>query len=240
MVSTSLPPAVIPDELAPAFDRFRHRVDRLTATLLVGLHDIHEAHGLSYNELVRTQRALRRLESETRAPSAQSFWDSTAYPRAQMLVTAAQPLIDVAGHTFSDAVSRLSRSVELATVDHQSISPIAPGLLRRMIDVGGNVVCTATPSRDEIDQIGERWHRRLRRAAWKSVVPTQLAMSTTALEDRIDRMELELLEQLPWAHGDRLLSAFELAHVDIKTMIRTASRASTSDPVDRELSALQL
>ncbi len=240
MVSTSLPPAVIPDELAPAFDRFRHRVDSLTATLLAGMTDIHEAHGLTYAELVRTQRALRRLESETRAPSAQAFWDTTAYPRAQMLVTAAEPLVEQAGHAFGDAANRLTRSVELATESHQSISTIAPGLLRRMIDVGGNVVRTATPSRDGIDQIGERWHRRLRRAAWKSVVPSQFAMSTAALEDRIDHMELELLEQLPWAHGDRLLSAFELAHVDVKAMIRSASQASITNTVDRELSALQL
>ena len=71
-------------------------------------------------------------------------------------------------------------------------------------------------------------------------MPTQLAMSTTALEDRIDHMELELLEQLPWAHGDRLLSAFELAHVDVKTLIREAAAPSTPEPVERELSELHL
>lgn len=240
MVSSSVPPAVIPDELAPAFDRFRHRVDTLTARLSEGLVEIHTTHGLTYGELLQTHRELRRLATENRAPSSNTFWNTTAYPRSQMLVTAARPLIRTADDAFADATERLGTSVELAMDQHAGLSAIAPGLLRRMIDVGGTVVLTAMPDRADLDLVGERWHRRLRRAAWRTVVPSRLAMSTAALEDRVDRIELELLDQLPWAHGDRLLSAFELAHVDVRTLLREAVTANAGDPADRLLTALEL
>jgi hypothetical protein len=36
----------------------------------------------------------------------------------------------------------------------------------------------------------------------------------------IARVEMALLDRAPWSHGDRLLSAFELAHLDIGRRLR--------------------
>ncbi len=79
-------------------------------------------------------------------------------------------------------------------------------------------VLEAVPSGHGIHDLGSWWHRRLRRAAVRRSLPAlPRAWPAGRIDIVVGRAELELLDGPPWAHGDRLLSAFELAHSEIRT-----------------------
>ncbi len=240
MVAQPLPASRIPDALAPSFDRFRHRAERIHGELSRGLDGVYSAHQLTYTELMATQRELRRLDTESRAPAPQAFWDTSAHPRAQILVTAATAVIDRGADELQDALGRLRQSVDLLEASAPAQTATTPGLTRHVVDDAADRIASAMPSREPLDRVGERWHRRLRRSAWLQTVPGRVWAPSTDLDDQIDRAELVVLETLPWAHGDRMLSAFELAHVDIRNHLRRRLTLATGDPAEALLAAIRL
>ncbi len=73
---------------------------------------------------------------------------------------------------------------------------------------------------EPLNRLGRRWQSQLRRAAIVSVLPRILISSARDAEDLIAAAEVKLLDQAPWAHDDRLLSAYELAHADVRVLLR--------------------
>ncbi len=147
-----------------------------------------QEHGLDRRELMAYQRAVHALRRTGQAPSPDEFWATTAQPRARRLLDAARAVID---------------------------TELAP-LVRTRALVSAVDVATALPSTLEIDELGQWWQRRLRRAATLRALPDVAARLPGAAELTIAHHEMWLLDQPPWSHGDRLLSAFELAHAEIR------------------------
>lgn len=79
-----------------------------------------------------------------------------------------------------------------------------------------------------IRQVSAWWHRRLRRAALIRSIPSVLMATPIEAELVIARAEMALLERQPWSHADRLLTAFELAHVQIDRRLRGKPATSTT------------
>lgn len=159
---------------------------------LIGLREamarVCRDHGLGRRELMAYQRAVHALTRAGQAPGPDEFWATTAQPRARRLLDAARDAIDA-------ELAPLARSGAL---------------------VSAAEVAAALPSTDDIDELGQWWQRRLRRAATLRALPDVAARRPGAAEITIAHHEMWLLDQPPWSHGDRLLSAFELAHAEIR------------------------
>lgn len=182
-------------------------VDRLhnRLRLLLGTY------GLSRREILRVQEGINRLDRDGMAPTGHDFWTWTAQPRAQTLVDRATEAID-------DELSLLIAELAFAgpTAD---ASPVvgATGLSMGEVDLAGRVLAILPRSTD-LDELGWWWQRRLRRAALLRAVPSILSGTTADIGLTISRVEMQLLDQAPWVHGDRLLSAFELAYAEIERL----------------------
>ncbi len=145
------------------------------------------------------------------APSGNDFWAWTAQPRAQVLIDRASEAID-------DELALLIAELAFA-------SPVAgtapPGHVTRLglreVDLAGRVL-PLLPRSTELDELGWWWQRRLRRAAVRRSVPAILGGTTADIGLAISRVEMQLLDAAPWVHGDRLLSAFELAYAEIERL----------------------
>jgi len=69
---------------------------------------------------------------------------------------------------------------------------------------------------NEIDDLGRWWQDRLRRKAVVSVASRILTSPLRHFELIVSAAEMDILERPPWSHDDRLLSAFELAHSELR------------------------
>ncbi|MEZ5408834.1 MAG: hypothetical protein R2761_12465 [Acidimicrobiales bacterium] len=166
------------------------------AGLREALDRVCREHGLSRRELMAYQRAVHALQRVGQAPTPDEFWAATAQPRAQRLLDAARAAIDA------------------------ELEPLARSGAR----VSAGDVAAALPSTADIDELGQWWQRRLRRAATLRALPDVAARLPGAAELTIAHHEMGLLDQPPWSHGDRLLSAFELAHAEIRRHGREQAR----------------
>ena len=93
-------------------------------------------------------------------------------------------------------------------------------------------VLDAIPPPDPINELGEWWQRRLHRGALVRSLP-RLLLSGVEAELVVGTAELALLDGPPWSHGDRLLSAFELAHSEIRSQTRLLADDLTNRIVER-------
>ncbi|MEM9133688.1 MAG: hypothetical protein AAF962_15310 [Actinomycetota bacterium] len=182
-------------------------VDRLhnRLRLLLGTY------GLSRREILRVQDGVARLARDGMAPTGNDFWAWTAQPRAQVL-------IDRATEAIEDELSLLIAELAFAAPMVGSRPPGAPGRGSvGEVDLAGRVL-PLLPRSTDLDQLGWWWQRRLRRAALIRALPALLAGTTADIGLTISRVEMQLLDQAPWVHGDRLLSAFELAYAEIERL----------------------
>lgn len=190
-------------------------VDRLRCRLRV----LVQTHGLTRRELVRVQQGIARLDRAGMAPSSNDFWTWTAQPRARVLIDRAGELIDdelalviaEVGFGAGNAVGSAQGQAAHGTGGPPTTA-FAPHL-----DLAGRVL-PILPRSDDLDDLGRWWQRRLRRAAAARAAPRALAGTTAEIGLAVSRTEMQLLDRAPWAHGDRLLSAFELAYADIERL----------------------
>ncbi len=166
--------------------------------------------------LLQTQREVGRQIETGLAPSSAQFWQSVASPLAERLADAAKAVIDDEFKEFAASTLRFRRSV-------RSMGPLSPSMLRRaeadlsgVYDLMETVALDAAP----LNAVGERFQRRLRRTASRSMLPRSFLISPGETERIIDAVELELLDTPPYCQCDKLLVAFELAHADIRTYVR--------------------
>jgi hypothetical protein len=153
------------------------------------LEALYAVHGLNRHELIAVQRGIVKLQRAGVAPSANEFWEMTALPRAQVLTVVATAALDR----------------ELAAI--LPVSPRDPCLTESL--------AAALAMCDPVDELGRWWQRRLRRAAMLRALPQVMWRAPGQAELTVARIEMELLDRAPWSHGDRLLSAFEVAHADV-------------------------
>ncbi|MEL7155102.1 MAG: hypothetical protein AAFN30_00730 [Actinomycetota bacterium] len=208
-------------------------VDYIVDRLRCRLRLLVRTHGLARRELVRVQQGIARLDRAGVAPSSHDFWAWTAQPRAQVLIDRAGEAIDdelailVADIGFGALIDRpgsddrpdpvrhrLRRRPPTMALDHVPDPALDP---RLDLDLAGRVL-PILPRSDDLDQLGWWWQRRLRRAAMVRALPEVLAGTTADIGLTVSRTEMQLLDRAPWAHGDRLLSAFELAYAEIERL----------------------
>ncbi len=183
-------------------------VERLQDRLAAVVRD----HGLNRRRLVEVHRGIRRLERSSTAPTGDEFWDATAVPRARRLVDRARDVID---HELDVLVADLGFSGPWPGVGAEA-QPTQPELSEHLLPI--------LPRTADLDGLGWWWQRRLRRRAVIRAMPRILTATVSEVGRVVARTEMELLDQPPWTHGDRLLSAYELAYADIERFGTTRVR----------------
>jgi hypothetical protein len=215
--------------LAAAVDRLDHRVNLSRRRLRARLSSLYEAHGLKSSELWESQRKISRMATEDEFPTPSEFWAETAEPWASVLTTTCIAAIEEEVGALSDAVGRFAESIAIANSNGANISnqKIRSVLAEHLT----GPIMSASPNSDPLDALGVGWHSKLRRAAWRKTFPAALFRSATASDLKIASAQVELASQEPWAHGDRLLSAFEGAQADIREhLVDALANATTVQP----------
>lgn len=172
------------------------------------LRTIYAAKSLNRRQLSTTQKGVARLQRAGMAPTANEFWETTAQPRAHLLACWAKVAVDgelsllesglVSNLWLSDQPQPLMAPTEAAATD---------ALVAELV--------AALPTRKALDDLGRWWLRRLRRSAVIKALPVAAMKTPREAELAVSQVEMQLLDQAPWSHGDRLLSAFELAHSEV-------------------------
>lgn len=223
-----LPPST-PPELVRLAENLDNRAVQSGERLALRLRRALTLHDLDREELLAAQRDVTRLQRIGAVPAPNDYWQRTALPRAAKLIDASLAAVVEEGHQLGRAIDDFLVAVDehrAAFADALSASPAAtagpsrnrPEFDQASIDVAERAIVPllqAVPPNRSIDALGAWWQRRLRRAAIIAALP-RLLISDDA--DRlIGQAEMSLLDRPPWSHGDRLLSAFELAHGEIRT-----------------------
>ncbi len=217
-------------ELTAANDRLRQRIDTSARRLRSRLRVIADAHDLRRADLKRTTRDLRTLHQDGCEPSPSEFWKTTAEPMAAMLVTTSIAAIDDEMAQVEDAIDRFSESVRI--INRSSAAHITAAQVRQTLEVELGVLESCAASTDSINLLANRWSAQLRRAAWRRQAHVLLFRSAAEADAIIGQAQVTLVEECPWAHTDRLLSAFELGHADIRThLIDRIADVGTLSPV---------
>ncbi|MGI9611370.1 MAG: hypothetical protein ACR2QO_00560 [Acidimicrobiales bacterium] len=152
----------------------------------------------TYRRLDVQPSDLLALDRSTTELCPNDYWSAVALPRARRLVAEAVDLIDRSG---------IDRHVVASHGGHGDRGR-GDGL---MSELGPPV---------PIRHVSAWWHRRLRRAALIRSIPSVLMATPIEAELVVARAEMALLDRQPWSHADRLLTAFELAHVQIDRRLR--------------------
>lgn len=205
------------DHLLEVSQRLATRTAVIEQRLNERLEAVRAVYDLTPRALLSSHRQLRELGVLGTDPSPTEFWDVTANPLAQAMVEAASRVIDDEISIFEDAVDRFRRSLTtLVMTTGDDCRPAAAEVLQQCIDQ----MVSCGLDRDPINELGAQWQLRLRRAASRSLFPKLMLVSTHNSEPLIAVAEMALLDTSPWAHDDRLLSAFELAHADVRQHLR--------------------
>ncbi len=205
------------DHLLEVSQRLTTRTAVVEQRLNERLEAVRSVYDLTPRALLSSHRQLRELVALGTDPSPTEFWEVTANPLAQAMVEAASRVIDDEVGIFEDAVTRFRRSLTtLVMTTGEDCRPAAAAVLQECIDQ----MATCSLDRDPINELGAQWQQRLRRAAGRRLFPKIMLVSTNKSEPLIAVAEMSLLNECPWAHDDRLLSAFELAHADVRQHLR--------------------
>ncbi len=212
--------------LPPDFERARRRLGHTARDaadrLALRLQRAGEMYGLGRPELVAAQRQVRRLRRAGLLPNVAEYWESTAVPRAEILVETSLEAVVEESERVADAIDRFLVATSRSTLEPWINGAEGRAAIQRTGSDAIDGLRAAIPPTDAIDELGEWWQDQLHRRAVLRAAPRILTSRDTA-ERVIGDVELELLDSPPWCYGDRLLSAFELAHAEIRS--RATERA---------------
>ncbi len=187
------------------------------------LDNIRRVHDLDWRALLVSHREVLGLHQLGVAPSALEFWSGTATPATEALIGEACLAIDEELVEFHRIARRFARgAVAASRLPGYDPTPFDEELTRSVELLAG---CNI--DRAPLDRLGTRWQAKLRRTAQRTILPKLLLVPLRTADALVARHEMALLEQAPWAHDDRLLSAFELAHADIRSHLRERLRRTS-------------
>ncbi len=217
-------------ELTAAHDRLCQRIDTSARRLRSRLRVIADAHDLRGSDLKRTQKELRKMRQDGTEPSPTEFWQTTAEPMAAMMVNTSTVAIDDELLNIDDAIDRFTESVRI--INRSGTTHITAAQIRQIIEAELLALDSCSAATDEINLLAHKWSAQLRRAAWRRQAPVLLFKSTAEADTIIGQAQVALVDESPWAHTDRLLSAFELGHADIRThLVDRIAESATLSPV---------
>ncbi|MEL6981752.1 MAG: hypothetical protein AAFO29_04945 [Actinomycetota bacterium] len=162
------------------------------------------------------QQQLRRLRRAGLVPSPQDYWENTAVPRAEILVESSVDAVVDEWAQLEEAVDRFLTATSRSTLEPWIQGAEGRAAIQQTGTAAIDRVLDALPSSAAIDELGEWWQRQLHHRAVLRSVPRLLTNRQSA-EATVAAVELEILDSSPWCYGDRLLSAFELAHAEIRS-----------------------
>ncbi len=195
-----------------------------TNRLEAGLRQAIDRYDLDRRELAFAQRQITRLRRAGLLPGTTEYWESTAVPRASVLVDASLGLISDEADQVHIALERFLVAASRSALEPWISGADGQAAVQRSGRAAIDRLVSAIPLPDGIDDLGEWWQNQLHRRALLRAVP-QLLVSRQQPATVIGQAELALLDSPPWNYGDRLLSAFELAHGEIRTeATRVANR----------------
>lgn len=214
-----------------AIRRLAERAEAIAFRTSNRLLVVQSDHDLEWRSLLASQRKIAALAADGLAPPPSEFWETDAAPRAAALTTAATLVIESEFAAVTRSVERFRASVQ-PIMGSSHLAPVRTGLVESLDPL---TECVLDPA--PLDDIGERWQRRMRRhAAWQHV-RARITGPFEEFDELVGRTELGLLDEAPWIHGDRLLSAFEIAHADVRNLVRERVREAsvivTSRPVSK-------
>lgn len=209
-------------------DRYRKARQRLadrTAAISERLEDelgrTQQRHEVDWRSLLFSQRRITERIAAGSPPDPRRFWNDEASPLASAMVDDCGAVIDAHLLLLWDAVSVfLSGVLPDLTTNGQPPSEGALSSLRSDVEVVLQPVMTLGLDRSPLDRLGERWHERLRRQAIRRHLRSGGDTDAATFAARVDEQELRMLLQPPWSQADQLLSAFELAHVDVRQTLQ--------------------
>ncbi len=187
------------------------------------LDNVRRDHDLDWRTLAASHREVADLSRMKVAPSPAEFWVHTAGPATSPLVEKACQVIDEEVEEFRRVVYRFGQAVADESRDPGYTPDASDHAFARAVQclAGGGL------DRTPLDRLGSRWQAKLRRSARAAAMPRSLLMPVRRADELVARIEMELLDQAPWAQDDRLLSAFELAHADVRSHLRERLRRTS-------------
>ena len=214
------PAGQLGQDLPADFDAARRRLGRSAREgadrLGERLRSAIDQYDLGRRELMAAQHQIKRLRRAGLVPSPTEYWETTAVPRAEVLVEAAVDAIVDEGERLTEAVERFLTATSRSTLEPWINGAEGRAAIQQTGTAAIERLLTAVPPPDPIDALGEWWQRKLHRRALGRALP-RLMTSRASTESIISAAELAVLDSSPWCFGDRLLSAFELAHAEIRS-----------------------
>ncbi len=222
MTTTTTDHGGIESEFSRAERLLVRRVESAVDQLNVRLEVVRSAHDLTWRGLLSEQRKVNALRRAGVAPSSEQFWRETALPMTELLRSASRAVIDEEFARVNDGVAHLLRAA--GDIDPTVTTPVMTSAVMplRLVD----------SDQGPLDRVGERWQRQLRAAAVRRVAVPLLVSPARETRERVLSAELDLLSRAPWMHGDRLLSAYEAAHSEIRTHLRNSTVSAMAQRPD--------
>lgn len=175
-----------------------------------------ELYDLDRQELTAAQRQIKRLRRAGSLPSAGAYWETTAVPRAGIFTEAALEVVADEAERLGDAIDCFLMAASRSTLEPWISGAEGRAAILSSCTTAIDGLVDAVPQPAQIDQLGEWWQRQLHRRAVVRAIP-QVVLASHSPTAVIAEHELVLLDTPPWSYGDRLLSAFELAHAEVRS-----------------------
>lgn len=214
------PAGQLQQDLPADFDAARRRLGRAARTTAERLEARLELaaanYGLDRPELMAAQQQLRRLRRSGLVPSPNDYWESTAVPRAELLVDNSVDAVLDEWASLDEAIERFLTATSRSTLEPWISGAEGRAAIQQTGAAAVDRLLRAVPSSAQIDELGEWWQRQLHHRAVLRAIP-RLFTTRQPTDTVIAAVELEVLDSSPWCYGDRLLSAFELANAEIRT-----------------------
>ena len=141
------------------------------------------------------------------------------------------------GERLAEAIERFLTATSRSTLEPWVSGAEGRAAIQQTGTAAVDRLLGAVPPSDSIDDLGEWWQRRLHRRALLRAVPRFLTSRASA-EAIVGAVELDVLDASPWCYGDRLLSAFELAHAEIRRQANGLAEDLTARILDRAAGGL--
>ncbi len=221
----------VPGEFIDLVERLGRDAESSKHRLALRLRQALSKHDLTRQELLAAQRDVIRLARIGAEPGPTEYWQRSALPRAAALVDEAMLAVADEGAALGEAIDQFLSAATGPPLTGWANRSLNGALLREATARPINQLIEAAPPPPPIHALGTWRQGRLHRTAiWRSLpeLLPELFSTSGDTEALIGRTELALLDGPPWSHGDRLLSAFELAHGEIRTQTELVADGLTT------------
>ncbi len=177
--------------------------------LTLTLEETYDNYFVTKKDVFAVQKLWRR--SDDMRPN--SFWEDVALPHTADFATAGRQACDqILGAYRTSLLKEIHKQERpLSEVDRAQVS--------RTLQSGSIHLLDVLPDARRIDALGKWWLGRLNTAAIKENLSEVLHSDVSQLRSLIRVKGADLCSDTSWLYGDYLLSAYELAHKELRTYI---------------------